>query len=93
LALWETVEPSARQRHSPGTLVRLVLRELAEAPEKDDLLQAMATGLRALSLWFASSGDDQHADRAGLFVRWFARLPVAENPLLELLLLRGLQIM
>ena len=93
LALWETVEPSARQRHSPGTLVRLVLRELAEAPEKDDLLQAMATGLRALSLWFASSGDNLHADRAGLFVRWFARLPVAENPLLELLLLRGLQIM
>ncbi len=93
LALWETVEPSARQRHSPGTLVRLVLRELAEAPEKDDLLHAMATGLRALSLWCASAGDLQHADHAGLFAVWFERLPVGENPLLELLLLRGLQIM
>ena len=93
VALWESVEPSARQRHAPDMLVRLVLRELADAPEKDDLLRAMATGLRGLSLWFASAGDLPHADAAQLYAQWFARLPVNENPLLELLLLRGLQIM
>ena len=81
-----------RQRHAPGTLVRLVLRELADAPEKDGLLRAMSTGLRAMSLWFASAGDARHADYAALMARWFERLPVGENPLLELLLLRGLQI-
>lgn len=92
LALWETVEPSARQRHAPSTLVRLVLRELAEAPERDDLLHAMTTALRAMSVWLASSGDEQHADYAGLLARWFERLPIGENPLLELLLLRGLAV-
>ena len=93
VALWETVAPSARRLHAPEMLVRLVLRELAEAPEKDDLLRAMATGLSALALWFASAGHLSAADRAGLFAAWFERLPAGDNPLLELLLLRGLQAM
>jgi hypothetical protein len=93
VALWETVAPTARRRHAPEMLVRLVLRELAEAPEKDDLLRAMATGLRALALWFASANRMAAADQAGLFAAWFERLPVGDNPLLELLLLRGLQTM
>jgi len=93
VALWETVAPTARRLHAPEMLVQLVLRELAEAPEKDDLLRAMATGLRALSLWFASANRMAAADQAGLFAAWFERLPVGDNPLLELLLLQGLQMM
>ena len=49
------------------------------------------SGLRVQSLWFALAAEPQNAARAATLAAATARLPIGENPLLVILLERGLQ--
>lgn len=92
-AVWDGVQPSASvpQELPRSALVALLLRELGRMPDHANLLAAMAAGLRVQSLWFALAAEPQNAARAATLAAATARLPIGENPLLVILLERGLQ--
>ena len=92
IAVWNSVQPagSVPQELPRAALVALLLRELGRMPDHANLLQAMATGLRVQTIWFAVVGEPQSAAHAAAVAAGMTRLPISENPFLALLLERGL---
>lgn len=92
LATWQNVKYRSQQPPDvpPRTLVSLLLRELARMPDHRSLLQAMASGLRMQTLWYAVAGDPANAERAALLALATTTLPISENSLIANLLERGL---
>jgi hypothetical protein len=92
-AVWESVQqPPRYTRDIPSAaLVSLLLRELGRTPDHGNLLQAMAAGLREQTLWFALAGQPEQAARAAQLASVTPVLPIAENPLLAVLLEAGLR--
>jgi len=92
-AVWESAQPPRRYKRdlAGGALVNLLLRELGRTPEHGNLRQAMAAGLRKQTLWFALAGQPEQAARAAQLASVTPVLPIAENPLLAVLLEAGLR--
>ena len=69
-----------------SALVKTILAELEEHPERDLLRQSMAEGLRVQAAWLLLSGSREQSDRALLLARALPDLPPSQNPLLSLII-------
>lgn len=70
-------------------LIAYILRELDALPQRNQLLDHMATALRTQALWFALYSEGDNAGHALLLARWMRALPMRQNPLLAGLLQAG----
>lgn len=91
-SIWSSLQPfSSEQREmAAGALTRLVLQELDTLPHRDQLMRGMATGLRVQALWLTLHQEPDAAGYATLLSHAMEALPAHKNPLLVLMLEKGL---
>ncbi len=91
-AMWHSIKFRSQQPPAvpTNTLVSLLLRELSRMADHHTLLKAMAAGLRVQTLWYAVYASTACAEHAALLAQATAALPITENPLVALLLQKGL---
>lgn len=67
-------------------LAAIVLRELAQRPERVQLTSALSQALRLQAAWMHIAGDPESAQRAQALAAATAVLPISQNPLLARLI-------
>ncbi len=75
---------------SPIQLASLILSEIAQVPERTQLMSALEDGLRAQAAWLHLSGDEARAACAYRLAQVTPLLLVTENPLIRRMVERGL---
>ncbi|MFN8443395.1 MAG: hypothetical protein U0175_21640 [Caldilineaceae bacterium] len=68
----------------------VILREIAQVPERTQLLEALEGGLRLQSAWLHLAGEAALADCARRLVIALPQISMTENPLLRKMVERGL---
>lgn len=99
LAAW-TIHPgtllhtvgAAKRNHLPRPeLIRIVLQDMEQRPERNQIVTSLGNALRGQALWLTLAGDAETAASASRLAAAMSHLALSANPLLTLLLETGLR--